>query len=85
MSDYGSEKIMSSAKAMGEEEMKIFLTQVDRKLLIAEINNRLERAEKRDSALEKLVGSYEKRNDWEQNGKRFWMAGREPGDRTRMF
>lgn len=63
MSDFGNERVMANARAMGEEELKVFLTQVDSKLLTGELNRRLEEAEKRDSILTKLVNSYEKRND----------------------
>lgn len=59
MSDFGSERIMANAKAMSEEEVKAFLTQVNRNLLTAEIDRRLEKAEKRDSALAELVQNYE--------------------------
>lgn len=63
MSDFGSERVMANAKGMTEDELKVFLTQVDSKLLTGELNRRLEEAEKRDSALADLVKSYEKRND----------------------
>lgn len=63
MSDFGNERVMANAKGMSEEELKVFLTQVDSKLLTGELNRRLEEAEKRDSALADLVKSYEKRND----------------------
>ena len=63
MSDFGNERVMANAKGMTEEELKVFLTQVDSKLLIGELNRRLEEAEKRDSVLAGLVKSYEKRND----------------------
>ena len=63
MSDFGNERVMANAKGMTEEELKVFLTQVDSKLLTGELDRRLEEAEKRDSALADLVKSYEKRND----------------------
>lgn len=63
MSEFGNERIVASAKGMSEEEVKVFLTQVDRKLLTGELDRRLEEAEKRDSILTKLVNNYEKRND----------------------
>lgn len=63
MSDFGNERVMANARAMSEEDLKVFLTQVDSKLLTGELNRRLEEAEKRDSILTKLVNSYEKRND----------------------
>lgn len=63
MSDFGNERVMANAKGMTEEELKVFLTQVDSKLLTGELNRRLEEAEKRDSALADLVKRYEKRND----------------------
>ena len=43
MSDFGSERIMANAKAMSEEEVKAFLTQVDEDLLTEEINRRLKK------------------------------------------
>jgi hypothetical protein len=63
MSDFGNERVMANAKGMTEDELKVFLTQVDSKLLTGELNRRLEEAEKRDSVLAGLVKSYEKRND----------------------
>lgn len=63
MNDFGNERVMENAKGMTEEELKVFLTQVDSKLLTGELNRRLEEAEKRDSVLAGLVKSYEKRND----------------------
>lgn len=63
MSEFGNERVMANARAMGEEELKVFLTQVDSKLLTGELDRRLEEAEKRDSALADLVKRYEKRND----------------------
>lgn len=63
MSDFGNERVMANAKGMTEEELKVFLTQVDSKLLTGELNRRLEESEKRDSVLAGLVKSYEKRND----------------------
>lgn len=63
MSEFGNERVMANARAMSEEDLKVFLTQVDSKLLTGELNRRLEEAEKRDSILTKLVNSYEKRND----------------------
>ena len=63
MSDFGNERVIANAKGMTEDELKVFLTQVDSKLLTGELNRRLEEAEKRDSVLAGLVKSYEKRND----------------------
>ena len=63
MSEFGNERIVASAKGMSDEEIKVFLAQVNRKLLTGELDRRLEEAEKRDSALADLVKSYEKRND----------------------
>lgn len=63
MSDFGNERVMANARGMSEEELKVFLTQVDSKLLTGELDRRLEEAEKRDSALADLVKRYEKRND----------------------
>lgn len=62
MSDFGNERVMANARSMSEEELKVFLTQVDSKLLTGELNRRLEEAEERDSILTKLVNSYEKQN-----------------------
>lgn len=63
MSELGNEIIMQNCNGMSEEDVKVFLTQVDSKLLTGELNRRLEEAEKRDSVLAGLVKSYEKRND----------------------
>lgn len=63
MSEFGNERIVASAKGMSDEEIKVFLTQVNRKLLTGELDRRLEEAERRDSVLADLVKSYEKRND----------------------
>ena len=64
MSELGKERIMQNCNGMSEEEVKVFLTQVDKKLLVGELDRRLEEAEKRDSILSELVSSYEKRDDW---------------------
>ena len=48
MSEFGNERVMANARAMSEEDLKVFLTQVDSKLLTGELNRRLEEAEKRD-------------------------------------
>ena len=45
MSDFGSERIMANAKAMSEEEVKAFLTQVDRHLLEEELRRRADETE----------------------------------------
>ena len=63
MSEFGNERIVASAKGMSDEEIKVFLAQVNRKLLTGELDRRLEEAEKIDSALADLVKRYEKRND----------------------
>ena len=63
MSEFGNERIVASAKGMSDEEIKVFLAQVNRKLLTGELDRRLEESEKRDSALADLVKRYEKRND----------------------
>lgn len=55
MSDLGSEIIMTNAKGMNEEDVKAFLTQVDRHLLVGELDRRLEKAEKRENALKDLA------------------------------
>ena len=46
MSELANEIIMQNCNGMDEEEVKVFLTQVDRKLLIGELDRRLEEAEK---------------------------------------
>ena len=46
MSDLGTERIMSDAKTMTKEDMKAFLTQVDRRLLEEELSRRAEQNEK---------------------------------------
>lgn len=51
MSDLGTERIMSDAKTMTKEDMKAFLTQVDRRLLEEELSRR---AEKNETALEDI-------------------------------
>jgi hypothetical protein len=63
MSEFENERVMANARAMSVEDVKVFLTQVDRKLLVGELDRRLEEAERRDSALADLVKRYEKRND----------------------
>lgn len=55
MSDFGNERVMANARAMSEEEVKVFLTQVDRHLLVGELDRRLEKAEKRENALKDLA------------------------------
>lgn len=45
MSDLGSERIMANAKAMSEEELKAFLTQVDRHLLEEDLSRRADETE----------------------------------------
>lgn len=54
MSEFDIEGTKAMAKDMGEQEIKVFLTQVDRKLLIGELDRRLENAEKKDNALKDL-------------------------------
>lgn len=55
MSDFENERVMANARAMSEEEVKVFLTQVDRHLLVGELDRRLEKAEKRENALKDLA------------------------------
>lgn len=55
MSEFDIEGTKAMAKDMGEQEIKVFLTQVDRKLLIGELDRRLENAEKKDNALKDLA------------------------------
>lgn len=45
MSGFEIEDIKTVAKGMGEEEVKVFLTQIDRKLLEAELSRRAGEAE----------------------------------------
>lgn len=46
MSDFGNERVMANARGMSEEELKVFLTQVDRRLLSEEIDRRMEKLER---------------------------------------
>ena len=46
MSEFGNERVMANARAMGEEDLKVFLTQVDRRLLSGEIDRRMEKLER---------------------------------------
>lgn len=45
MSGFEIEDIKAVANGMGEEEVKVFLTQIDRKLLEAELSRRADEAE----------------------------------------
>ena len=45
---------------MSEEDIKVFLRKVDHRLLLDELNNRLNRSVERDSALGELVAKYER-------------------------
>lgn len=55
MSELGNERIMQNCNGMSEEEVKVFLTQVNRRLLVGELDRRLEKAEKKDNALKDLA------------------------------
>ena len=44
MSEFDIEDTKAIAKGMGEEQMKVFLTEVDDDLLVAEVFNRLKDA-----------------------------------------
>lgn len=46
MSEFGNERVMANARGMSEEELKVFLTQVDRRLLSEEIDRRMEKLER---------------------------------------
>lgn len=63
MSEFENERVVANARAMSVEDVKVFLTQIDRELLVGELDRRLKEAEKRYSALAELVNNYEKRND----------------------
>ena len=51
MSDFGSERVMANARGMSEEEVKAFLTQVNRHLLEEELSRR---ADETEQALEDI-------------------------------
>ena len=63
MSEFENERVVANARAMSVEDVKVFLTQIDRELLVGELDRRLKEAEKRYYALAELVNNYEKRND----------------------
>lgn len=45
MSEFGNERVMANARGMSEEEVKAFLTQVDRHLLEEELSRRADKTE----------------------------------------
>ena len=51
MSEFGNERVMANARGMSEEEVKAFLTQVDRHLLEEELS---QRADKTEQALDDI-------------------------------
>ena len=60
MSEIHCEKVKEHATAMTEEDLQIFLTKVPRKLLVEEINRRLEEYEKMESGIDGLIKKYGK-------------------------
>jgi hypothetical protein len=60
MSEIHCEKVGEHAKAMTVEDLQIFLTKVPRKLLVEEINRRLEEYERLESGIDGLIKKYGK-------------------------
>ena len=60
MKSIHTESYENLAKNMSLEDTKIFLSNVSHKLLIEELDRRLDRSVARDSALGELVAKYEK-------------------------
>ena len=60
MSELHIEKIKEHAKGLSAEDMSVFLTEVPRKLLIGELDRRLEEKETLDAGLSGLISKYEK-------------------------
>lgn len=60
MKSIHTESYENLGKNMSEEDIKVFLGKVDHKLLLDELNNRLNRSVERDSALGELVAKYER-------------------------
>lgn len=60
MKDIHTESYANLAKNMSKEDMEVFLGNVDHKLLVAELDKRLDRSVARDEALDGLVTKYEK-------------------------
>ena len=59
MSEIYCQKLAETANAMSEEDMKIFLANVPRKLLVGELDRRLEERERLNAGLEELIKKYE--------------------------
>lgn len=57
MSGFEIEDIKAVAKGMGEEEVKVFLTQVNRKLLEAELSRRADETEKALAYITQMVNA----------------------------
>lgn len=60
MKSIHTESYENLGKNMSEEDIKVFLGKVDHRLLLDELNNRLNRSVERDSALGELVAKYER-------------------------
>lgn len=60
MKDIHTESYENLAKNMSKEDMEVFLSMVDHKMLTAELDRRLDRSVARDEALDGLVAKYEK-------------------------
>ena len=60
MSEIHCEKVVEHANAMTVEDLQIFLTKVPRKLLVEEINRRLEEYERLESGIDGLIKKYGK-------------------------
>ena len=60
MSEIHFEKVEEHANAMTVEDLQIFLTKVPRKLLVEEINRRLEEYERLESGIDGLIKKYGK-------------------------
>lgn len=60
MKSIHTESYENLGKNMSEEDIKVFLRKVDHRLLLDELNNRLNRSVERDSALGELVAKYER-------------------------
>lgn len=60
MKSIHEESYENLGKNMSAEDIKVFLGKVDHRLLLDELNNRLNRSVERDSALGELVSKYER-------------------------
>ena len=60
MSEIHCQKVAEHARAMTEEDLQIFLQNVPRKLLIGELDRRLQEKETLDAGLSGLISKYEK-------------------------